>query len=125
MLAGQTNSAGESMFPHMTAAADQPPSAEEMEKAMQAVQFDKVVKFKSVEVRTYNLSDKAETKKYTADRKKVMEGMQQNNIALLYANRHFVETIPGYITHMEWVEFELKVDPVTPAARAPQGDTNG
>jgi hypothetical protein len=125
MLAGMKNGVGESMFPHMTATADQAPSPEEMEKAMQAVQFDKVVTFKAVEVRTYNLSDKAEAKKYTADRKKVMEGMQQNNIAMLYSNRHFVEAIPGYIAHMEWVEFELKVDPVTPAARAPQGDTNG
>jgi len=113
------------MFPHMTASPDSPPSAEEMERAREAVQFDKVVKLKDVTVRTYDLSDDKQVEQYTKDRKYVMVGMQKNELSLLFADHRFVESIPGYMAHMEWIEFELKVDPVQPATGVPQGDTNG
>jgi hypothetical protein len=125
MLSGLSGGMGESMFPHMTAAPDKPPSAEEMEKAMEAVQFDKVVKIQSIEVRTFDLADEKEAAAYTKTRKEVMEGMQRNEVAMIFADRQFVESIPGWIVHMEWIEFKLKVDPVKPSAGAAQGDTDG
>lgn len=124
MLSG-LHGTGDSMFPHMTAGVDRAPSPEEMEKAMQAVQFNKVVKLKNLEVRTYNLWDDKQAAKYKKDRMHVMNGMQRNELTLLCADRKFVEAIPGYIAHMEWIEYELKVDPVKPSAAAAQGDTDG
>jgi len=123
MLSGLRDT-GETMFPHMTATADRPPTPEEMEKAAQAVQFDKVVTLKKVEVHTYDLSDDKQIKKYVTARKKIMQGMQMNTIALLFADRQFVASIPGYIAHMEWIEYNLKVDPIASATGASKGDTD-
>jgi hypothetical protein len=122
-LSGQ-GGMSESMFPHMTASADRPPTPEEVEKAMAAVQYNKVVTVKKVEVCTYNLSKPDEVKSYVKTRKRIMGGMQTNTIALVFADRKFVEAIPGYIAHMEWIEYDLKVDPIAPASGALKGDTD-
>jgi hypothetical protein len=122
-LSGQ-GGMSESMFPNMTASGDRPPTPEEVEKAMAAVQYNKVVTVKKVEVCTYNLSKPDEVKSYVKTRKRIMGGMQTNTIALVFADRQFVEAIPGYIAHMEWIEYDLKVDPIASATGALKGDTD-
>ena len=124
MLSGQ-GGIGESMFPNMTAGPTRDPTPEEMEKAMEAVKYDKVVRLKKLNIKTYHLWDEEDTQQYVADRLAIMQGMQRNDMALLSADRQFVEDVPGYIAHMEWVEFDLEVGAVKPVDGAEQGDGHG
>ena len=124
MLSGLT-SAGESMFPGMTM--NPAPDPEEMEQEAQKALYNKTVKLKKVEVKTYDLSNTKSRNKYVKDVQAIFHGIQQKTHLILCRDRRFVEPKggkPGWIVHMEWLEFELNIE-ANPVIPGHQGDTDG
>ena len=85
------------------------PTAADMEKSEEAIRFKKTVKVKDIRVETYDLSDPKQVAKYRKDRKHIMDGLIAKKLAVMFSDKRFVESIPGYMAHMEWVEYELNV----------------
>jgi hypothetical protein len=128
MLAGLRDT-GQSMFSKLGVNSPMEPNIEDMEAAAEAVRFNKTITYKSYNVKTF---DTAKTKDRNAYAKLMMElqkGVQANTHVVWYQDRRFVEpkdtTSTGtWLVHIEWGEFELKVEPVAPIGMTDTGDTN-
>jgi len=108
MLSGLRNT-GASMFASF--GGEVAPDAQEMEKAAQAVLYNKQVKFKKIHVRTFDLSDTKDRADYAKTLNVLYAGIQAHTHVIWYNERQFVSdpAKPRWIIHMEWAEFELKV----------------
>jgi hypothetical protein len=124
MLSGLTNM-GESMFSKLGIEDQFGPGISEMEQAAQAVQFNKTVSFQSYNVRTFDTSDKNQREEYTDVMMKLQQGVQAQTHVVWYQDRRFLEATGAWLVHMEWAEYELKVEPVAPIGSRPEGDTDG
>jgi hypothetical protein len=130
MLSGLQGVSG-SMFRHLGVGDEHPffrPDPEDMERAAEAVRFNKTVNFKSYNVRTFDTSTPKQRKEYATLMLELHKGIQASTHVVWYHDRKFVETDKGprWLVHIEWAEFELKVEPVAPIGAAPDsGDDDG
>ena len=121
MLSGLRDT-GESMFQHLSPSIA--PDPEELERERQRVLFNKTVKVKKFNCKTYDLGDNKQRVEYTKKMKELYHGIVQRTHVLLFNDRRFVEDNKGprWIAHIEWIVFELNIEPNTMVG---QGDTNG
>ena len=124
MLSGLQDT-GASMFTKLMEGDSYPqPGIEDMERAAEAVRFNKTIKFKSYNVKTFDTSDTKQQKEYAKLMMVLQQGIQASTHVMWYQDRRFVEASKAWLVHLEWAEYELKVEPVAPIG-TPEGDTNG
>ena len=88
------------------------PSPEELEKQMQAAQFNKQVLLQDIESVNFDLSNAKQVAKYRDTLKMLYKGAQANTHRITFYDRKFVERPePKWLVHMEWFEYKLKVTP--------------
>lgn len=113
------------------------PQPEDMEKAREAVLFNKTVKLKNFHVEVYNLMDASERTAYEDRIKELYEETQLRKIQITTHDRRFVEMPkPAWLVMLQWFEVELDikanpaiVPPKPPESvkpsEAPAGEQNG
>lgn len=101
------------------------PTPEEMEKAAQAVLYNKTVVFKDIDIHTYDLSNNKDVKAYASQLKLLYKGVQARTHVILHHEKRFVEgDNPRWLAHLEWAEYELKVKP-NPVVGSAEDSKNG
>ena len=87
------------------------PTAEDIEKNMEAVRFDKKVLVKDVQVRTWDLSDEKQVDDYRETYLKLYAKVSENKILIKQMDKQFINDgeRSRWILHMEWIEYDLKV----------------
>lgn len=104
----------------------QAPTAEEMEDAQQAALFKKTVIFKSVEIKTFDLSVPEQALAYADMIKMLYIGAQMKTHLVLQHDKRFVEQPTArWLAHLEWATYELKIEANEVLKPAGTGDTNG
>lgn len=106
MLAGMS---GPSLFEGLVPNIE--PTAAEMDAQAKAVQFNRTVKLKELQVKTFDLGNAEEAKQYAKLMTEIFHGIQAKTHVILFSDRQFVSEggNPKWIAHIEWMEFELKV----------------
>ena len=88
------------------------PSPEDMEREMQAVQYNKKVLLEAVHAENFDLSDKRQTAAYKETLKNLFNGTQARSHIITCFERKFVEQPKArWIVHVEWFEYKLVVKP--------------
>ena len=128
MLAGLQDT-GQSMFSKLGINSPMEPNIEEMEAAAEAVRFNKTITYKSYNVKTFDTSKTKDRNAYAKLMMDLQKGVQANTHVVWYQDRKFVETQGStstgtWLIHIEWAEFELKVEPVAPIGTTDTGDTD-
>jgi hypothetical protein len=87
------------------------PTADDMEKQMEAVRFTKKVLIKDVQVRTYNLSNPKDVEDYRETYLKLYQMVAEGKIMFKSFEKKFVSDAEGsrWLLHLEWLEYDLKV----------------
>ena len=65
------------------------------------------VRVKEFVVHTFDLSKKTDTTEYKKAYKKMYIGVQNGTISVQTFDKQFVPSIPGWLVHMEWVEYDV------------------
>ena len=92
MLSGLQDT-GQSMFTKLGVGGFFGPDVEDMEKAAEAARFNKTVKFKNYNVKTFNTSVSKEREEYAELMMTLQQGVQASTHVVWYQDRRFVE--PG------------------------------
>ena len=113
------NGLGPSMFDHLGVKVG--PDPDEMKKALERVQFQRVVKFQSHHVKIFDMHDQKQVKEYEKLFRILSLGVQANTHKLWENERQVLPQKDGtqhWMRYLEWSEFELKE-----SATAPVGAT--
>ena len=69
------------------------------------------IAIKTIKSKVYNLSDDADNKQYTKDRKHIYLGALNNTIKPVYTDKQFVacpkDSTGTWIAHLEWIELDI------------------
>lgn len=87
------------------------PTAEDIEKQMEAVRFSKVVKVQDCFVETFDFSKKDDVERYRALYKDLYAKTSEGKVFIKCNERQFIScpTNPRWVLHMEWLEYDLQV----------------
>jgi hypothetical protein len=87
------------------------PAPEEVEAAMKAVRFSKVIKVKEFHAKTFDLSVPAQMEEYRREIVTLYNVMAEKRGVVSYNEKklHMVHDMPKMIVHLEWYEYELSV----------------
>lgn len=89
------------------------PTAEEMQREMEAVLYNKKVLLHDFQERTLDLSNQKHRKEYRKLILLLSNGALTKTHLITGFDRRFVERpAPHWIVHIEWVEYELKITPI-------------
>jgi len=85
------------------------PDADEFEKKMEAIKYNKLVKLIDYNVKTFRLNDKGAIEAYRALYRDLYNKCAGGSVVIHVFDRQFVEhaDIPYYLVHLEWSEFEF------------------
>ena len=92
------------------------PTAEEMEKAAEAVKFGKYVKVKDYHVKTFDLSNADEADLYRQEILRIYMAQAERRCLMQHLEKKLVtDRPPRMVVHMEWYEYELGIKDYTGA----------
>jgi len=101
-----------------------PPTAEDIEKAREAVLLKKTVRLKSYHVRTFDFSNEADTLHYEELIRELFDKAQLRLVHITVHDRRFVDMpVPKWLAMLQWYDLELVVK--AHPAIVPTGDTDG
>jgi len=66
------------------------------------------VKVKDFKVHTFDLNVKLQVTEYKKAYKRMYKGSQDGTVSVQVFDKQFVPQTPGWVVHMEWVEYELE-----------------
>jgi hypothetical protein len=102
------------MFPNLSRNYGFEPSAEELDKAAEAVKYDKLVKITGYKIHTFDLSQPEQAERYAALYMELYSKAKSGAIVIHVMDRKFVEApSPRWLIHVEYSEYELKKTDVT------------
>ena len=115
-LGGQ-RTVGQSMFESVRPQVG--PTAEELEQARERVMFKKVVEAKGYHVKLFNMHDPKQIKAYEKLMGPLILGVQAQTHKIFVNELQVLTTLKGMQWHryVEWMEFNLRVEPTAPTAR--------
>jgi hypothetical protein len=87
------------------------PTAEEMEKGMEAVKYSKIINVAGVFVKTFDLSDEKQAAEYTKLYTRLYQKHAEKSILITDKDKRFVSDVNGarWLIHLEWLEYDLIV----------------
>lgn len=96
-------------FPSMGAEGE--PTAEDIEKQMEAVRFSKVVKVIACGVETFDLSKAEDVKHYKELYLELYSKSSEGKVLIQTNEKQFIPcpVNPRWLRHLEWLEYDLEV----------------
>jgi len=87
------------------------PTAEEMEKQMEAVRYSKIVKLLDCCVETFDFSKSEDVTRYRKLYKELYVKAAEGSVFIKINERQFIScpSNPRWVHHLEWLEYELEV----------------
>jgi hypothetical protein len=84
------------------------PTAEEMEKQMEAVRYNKIVKMIKYGVKTFDLSCSEQVEEFRELYMNLYNKAAGGAVVIHILERQFVAELRGWLVHVEWSEYEFK-----------------